>query len=633
MPSLLRAGVAAGIGLAALSSFAGSQANAPHRAILVSYDGFSEQRFREYADSATAPHVWAMFGTAVCAESVRPAFPSVTPTGHAAIWTGAYANVNGVSGSANSRLPLTMTSVLESADGYRATALRAEPIWITAARQGKSVYSHMATQSPQPPAYIPVVRPVPELDSARRVGMATMAGDNIAALNVYNELVAPARVVTSVRELSWAFGVEGDSLHATIRDDNSVVVHANADRRNGVVVRLAATDTTPIRGRALARHFSPALRVDLRGGRRTFVFFRLFELPRDRSRLMLFVSEARVVQANRPEIAESYDAQVQGLIGNAGGRLMEAGLFGPRASQGGDGTAEFRYLETTELLTRQFLRGTEWGWKTYHPELVTDYLPYPDEALHVFLGLADPATPNVSPAGRANARRMLARAYALMDLHLERLQRLAASTPNTRLFVTGEHGMRPAWLVFKPNVLLREMGMLDADTTGRIILRRTRATFSSGGWVVVNRATRKNGAVPADSAQPILDRIEAALLAVRDSAGTHVVPRVFRTGTVEGDSLGIGGPGGGDLYFSLAPGYYWNAGTLGPMVDSLMPQGEHGYPSIDRDMHPALCIIGGGQARRIGDIRSIDIAPSVAEWLGIAPPGNAEGTSILSKPN
>ena len=627
----------AGIVAAALSIFSSpliAQAAAPsgHRAILVSFDGFSEQRFREYGDSATAPHVWSMFRTGVCAESVRPAFPSVTPTGHASIWTGAYANVNGVAAVSNGMLPLTVTSILDWTDGYKATSLRAEPIWIAAARQGKTVYSHMATQSPQPPTYMPVVRPIPSLDSARKVGVATMALPTIAALNIYNEQIAPARVITSPAELSWSFDAEGDSLHATIRDDSTVVVQLNWNRDHAVEVHLAATDTAPMRGRPLARYFSAPLRVDLRRNRTTFLYFRLFELARDRSKLLLFVSEARVMQANHPDVVASYDAAVQGVPGNGANHLMESGDFGPRVPNGGDGTAEYRYLETAELVTRQFMRGSVWGSTTYRADLTTDYLPYPDEMLHTFLGYADPSTPGVSRAGRENAARMIKRGYGLVDRYLEQLESFAAKDPNTRLFVTGEHGMRPAWMSFKPNAVLRDAGFLVADTAGTIDLRRTRAATTRGGWITVNRATRKTGVVPADSVEPILDRIETALRAVRDSAGKPIVTRVFRAGTIEGDSLGIGGPGGGDLYWALAPGYYWSPSAVGPAVQPLLfPQGEHGYPSIEKDMHPALCIVGGGRARRIGEVRSIDIAPSVSEWLGIAPPGDARGKSILPK--
>jgi hypothetical protein len=58
------------------------------------------------------------------------------------------------------------------------------------------------------------------------------------------------------------------------------------------------------------------------------------------------------------------------------------------------------------------------------------------------------------------------------------------------------------------------------------------------------------------------------------------------------------------------------------------PQGEHGYPSIDRDMQPAFCVLGGS-AGRIGVTRLIDIAPSAAAWIGIDPPAEATGRSLL----
>ena len=605
-------------------------AQSPHRAILISFDGFGEQRLREYADSLSAPNVWAMFRDGSCAESVRPAFPSVTPTGHASIWTGAYANVNGVSASSNGALPLPSTTILDWVDGFSARALRAEPVWITAARQGKSVYSHIATQSPQPPGYEPVTSPSAALDSARARATTTLQRPNVAVVNVYNDLVAPGRVIRNSAELTWAFGTDGDSLHGRVRDDSTLVIELNRDSRRSVIVRLAPTDTTSPRGRPLAQYFSEPLRIDLPRGRRTFVFFRLFELSRDHSRMLLFVSEARVIQANRPEIAAAYDEAVRGLPGNGGGRFMERGEFGPRVQQGGDGSAEYRYLETAELVTRQFMRGTEWGWRKYKPELQTDYLPFPDEALHTFLGYADPRTPNVSAAAHENAARMLKRAYILVDLRLEQMRRLAASEPNTRLFVTGEHGMRPTWLAFKPNVVLREAGLLRVDTAGNIDLAHSQAATTRGGWIMVNRVTRKSGIVPVDSVDAVLLRVERALRAARDSTGAPIVTAIFRSGTVAGDSLGIGGPGGGDLYFDLAPGYYWGPVATGAMVVPMaFPMGEHGFPSVDRDMHPLGCMLGAGASgKRIGVIRSIDFAPSVAAWLGIDAPADARGRVV-----
>lgn len=596
---------------------------AVHRAILVSFDGFSEERLREYADSASAPHLFAMFASNVCAESVRPAFPSVTPTSHASIWTGAYSDVNGISAQTNAALPVQDHTLLDYTDGYKAAALRAEPIWTSAARQGKVVFSHMATQSPQPAAYTPIDRSTPALDSSRARAARAEARDNIAAVNTYNDQIEPARVVTRKTGLDWAFGKEGDSLHAVVRGDNAVVVHRNADVAHGVTVHLATVDTTDPHTRPLARRFSAPLAITMKDGRRTFVYFRLFQLSKDS--LLMYVSEGRVIEANHPKLAAAYDAAVQGVPGN-GGHPAEHGDLGRRLYEGGDGTAERRGLEIDELIVRQFMAGTEWGWRTYHPELETDYTPYPDEVLHEMLGFADPGTPGVSPTARRIAAEMLKRVYRLVDVRLEQFERLASSAPNTQLFVVGEHGMRPAWVGFRGNIALRDAGLLALDAKNGIDLAHTQASMSPGTWIVLNRVMRKQGIVPPDSEQAVIERVIRAIQAVRDSAGQQVVTRIFRPGTAEGDSLGIGAPGGGDVYFELAPGYYYSAALTGSVLTPLAsPHGEHGYPSIDRDMQPVLCIVSHSGPRRLANVRTIDIAPTVSAWLGIAPPAESRG--------
>lgn len=626
LPSGMRSLLTTGLALLFASPLT---AQSPHRAILVSFDGFSEQWLRTYSDSATTPTLFRMFGDGVCAESVRPAMPSVTPTSHAAIWTGAYSNVNGISASANQLAPWPEHTILETTDGYRSTALTAETIWLAAARQGRTVWSHMATQSPDSPSYPPVIRSTLALDSIRALDAATNQRSNAAVVNTYNDKVESARLITEKSPLDWAFGKDGDSLHARIRNDSTVEVLLNHNSA-GVVVHLAPTDTTSPLHRPLARFFSKPLAVTLRDGRRTFVYFRLWELARDRSKLTLFASEARVIQANRPEVARAYDAAVQGAPGNGVSSMMEHGDLGPRVPNGGRGIAEFRYLETAELVTRQFMRGMEWGWNEYHPELATDYLPYPDETLHTFLGYADPSTPGVSAAGRANAAKMLRRGYELVELRMAQLDRLASSTPNTLIFVTGEHGMRASWMSVRPNVALRAAGLLSADSTGRIDLAKTRAYWAPGQWVIVNSVQHKGGIVPMDSVASVVNRAERVLRDIRDSTGKAVFTRFYRSRTTEGDSLGLGGAGGGDLYAGPRPGYYWSSSMTGAVIGPMnFPQGEHGFPSVDHDMHPLLCILNAGATHRIPEVRTIDIAPTVSWWLGITAPRNSTGRSIF----
>jgi len=186
--------------------------------------------------------------------------------------------------------------------------------------------------------------------------------------------------------------------------------------------------------------------------------------------------------------------------------------------------------------------------------------------------------------------------------------------------------MRPTWLAFKPNVILRNAGLLAADAKGQIDLSHTKAVWTYGAWITVNTTKHKGGIVPPDSLGAVLDSVEHLLRSAKDSAGTPIVTRVFRSNTVEGDSLGIGGAGGGDLYVDVAPGYYWGPAFTGGFVSPMeSPMGEHGFASIDRDMQPALCMLNAGAPRRIGVVRSIDIAPTISAWLGIKPPRESVG--------
>jgi hypothetical protein len=628
------------------------------RAILISFDGLSEAPARAFADSGGA--LMSVLRDGVCADGSRPSFTSVTPTGHAAIWTGAYSSVNGIFASANGALPLAENTILETTDGYRVPAFGAEPIWLAAVRQGKRVFSHMATQSPGPPAYPYAVAPSPDIEAKRRSAATTARRPELVAVNVYNERVAEERWVTerthpthaaptwrnlsqlgaspivASREVSWEFTPGGDSLHALLLRSQDgvgrVVLGMSRDAARGVVARAVPTDTSRAVDRPLARNFSESLRIDLPNNRRAFLFARLFELSPDLSRYSLYVSEGRIIQGNRPDVALSYDEAVRGVPGNGADRVLQSGGFGPTLLRGGDGSAEMKYLETAELVTRQYMRGAEFGWAR-SPDLLVDYLPYPDEALHNWYAIAHSATPGISPEVRARAARLLSRAYDLVDRRVRQLRTLADASPGTMLVVTGEHGMRPSWLTFRPNVVLAQAGLLAVDTNGAIDLTRTKAAASRDGWILVNRDTRRGGIVPRDSVDAILGRVEQALRLARGPDGAPIVTQIWRATSPGADSLGLAGPAGGDLYYGLAAGYYANAATRGEVAGPMeRPRGEHGFPSVDRDMWPALCMLGSGaSARRIGPARAIDIAPTVSEWLGISPPADATGRSMLKE--
>jgi hypothetical protein len=637
---------------------------AARRAIVVSFDALSEARLRSSVDRVAAPTFYSLFERGTCAAYARPAMPSVTAPSHASLWTGAYGDVSGIAANNQPILPRDEHTLTELASGFSSAALRAEPIWITAGLTGMRVAGHHPTQAPGIPGYPPVTTSERDtvLEWLRARAADALARPTVHVLNGYNRDVSRdlvlterthrprtpgtrwwgldrlRRIGTPHREIAWQIG--RDSVFALFYGEGQTYTHVvvaagRRDASTGVIAAVAPADTSWPVGRPLARHFSEPLEVPLEGGGvaagRVVLRVRLFALASDASSYLLYQPTLNVVESNHPQTALEYGAAIGGWLGNSATSSYERGAFGRTVMNGGDGTAEARYLETAELLTRQSMRGVEWMWRIHRPALLLDYFPLVDNFEHVVYGFVDPASPRYDARVGARVQDLRRRAWALADLrlaHLRGLQR-ASGLSTTALFVSGDHGMRALWRVFRPNVALARAGLLVADTAGRIDLSRTRALSPNGYWVTVNRVAWKGGTVPPAEEASVLAAAEQALLAARGADGTPVVTRIFRA--AEHDSLGLGGPVGGDLYYEVAPGYAWTSSARGPVVDATADaDASHGFPSVSPDMYTVFCAEGlAFPARRLGPARTIDVAPTVAEWLGVQPPPTAKGRSLL----
>ncbi len=627
---------------------------AERRAILISIDALNEERVRTTLPPAAVPNLLALFDQGACAEHAVPSFPSLTAPAHSALWTGVYGDVSGVMGNNQPRLPRDRHTLLELVSGYSAEVLRAEPIWITAGRAGRTVVGHHVTQAPHSPAYPPVTSErEAELEARRAESRRVLDLPGVQVLNGYNVRLSPHRVLDArsapLRAASgWmnlerlglggapprelAFSVGQDSIFGLFygeQEYSRLLLSPARDAARGVIVLPAPVERERARERALARHFSEPLELRTAQGRAHLVA-RLFMLAPDGSDFLLYLPEVQVVEGNRPEVAEAYHRVVRGWMGNSALRLYSEGGFGPLLWEGGDGTAEARYLETAEYLARQFMRGAEWAWNEVGADLLLDYFPLGDSVDHEFFGFLDPEWPEYSESIAQQVQAVRARAWDLVDLRLAHLRRLVAQTPGAALFVSGDHGMRATWELFRPNVALQQAGLLALTPEGEIDLALTRALSPNGYWINVNRTAWRGGIVPPAQEAEVLAAAEQALLAVRDGAGRQVVTRTYRP--VAHPELGIGGPAGGDLYFGTAPGIRWTWSPRGPVVEPTNPIGMHGFPSTDPDMWTAFCAEGVGfSPRRTGAVRTIDAAPTLAEWLGIPAPADARGRSVLGE--
>ncbi len=110
---------------------------------------------------------------------------------------------------------------------------------------------------------------------------------------------------------------------------------------------------------------------------------------------------------------------------------------------------------------------------------------------------------------------------------------------------------------------------------------------------------------------------------------------VVTTFTPEDDAaMGLGGPAGGDLYWATRMGYRSSsshrereATGAGRLIAG------HGFPPDEPDMRTVFCAVGPGlgEGVRGGAIRITAVAPTISDYLGVFPPLDAVGQSILDQ--
>ncbi|MCH8492527.1 MAG: alkaline phosphatase family protein [Idiomarina sp.] len=627
-----------------------SEAQKP-RAILISIDAGSEYRLRNSLQEESIPAFYEVFNHGACSDYVQPSFPSVTAAGHAALWTGAYGNISNITANSVHPLPRNEFTALAAISGYSSDNSSAEPIWISAGLQGLRAGGHHVTQAPQTPGFPSAVgERTAENEAARNRVIEGYQQDHVVVMNGYNKMVQADGLLTG-ENVQWDNQPEWQNisqLNSTLEPQffsftnnvgtfygaiygneryEHIAINTQPDTEGAVIATASPVEQASPVNRELARHFSAPLRVAHEDGS-LFTRLRLFEMSENGREFMLFHTPMHIAETNHRAAQSAYEEYVQGWFGNSATRMYSRGGFGPTFYQGGDGTAEARYLETAELATKLFNKGSSWMWNEQNVELLVDYFPLGDSIDHNVYGYLDTNYPQYDAelAEKANALRN--NAWQLVDLRLRHLMSLAEQD-NAAVFVVGDHGMRASWLEFRPNVLMQQAGLQFLDDNGMIDLNRSKAVSNNGSWITVNTDEWRGGIVPQEEKAAVIAEIVAALEALTDADGNRVIESIYVA--AEHPELGLGGPAGGDVYWNVADGYEVNrrhntAEVTGPT----RLWAGHTHSATDPNMGTLTCAWGGGfEAGRIPMSRQIDVAPTVSEYLGIAPPAHAVGRSLL----
>jgi arylsulfatase A-like enzyme len=600
--------------------------------VLLSLDGAAAPLIDHAVGRGVMPHLARLRARGATARGSTTTLPSKTAAGHAAVYTGAWSDRNGITGN---EVAVPGGSVLEENGGYTSTHLRAEPLWVTAARQGLEVTVASATQVFPFGPFLEerrfgghYGRSLTLFDSYQnvRVPDAVYTARDLSPRPLGGWLGTPPEHVGGTRELElMVAGVRVDGLlyddpADPVRGLDTLYLGLDRDTRGGVTLK-----PVPLLG-ADASAFA-ALTLRLAGGEGA-AYFRLFSLSPDGGEMLLYRSAVHVIRSSRPRLEGIAFAATGGFVGNGADDQYRSGALGPTVWDGGDGSAERRYLETAALALRQFRRLNDLALDRTAWDVLLAYLPYPDEALHLWLGQLDPSLPDHDAAVAGRLRPFLDALLAAADAELGHLVERAG--PTAVVAVASDHGQAGVHRVVRPNVVLARAGLLAVDGDGRVDLSRTRAVYFSGNsaFVLINRASRPGGIVRPEEEEAVARAARAALRGLRDPAGGAPILDAF--GPRFGDHPAFGGPTGGDLYLSLAPGYRLSAATVGDAVGPTARDGDHITNPERPAMWASFAVAGPGVAAGVdlGVVRQVDIAPTLCVLLGIDPPAHAVGKPL-----
>ena len=264
-------------------------------------------------------------------------------------------------------------------------------------------------------------------------------------------------------------------------------------------------------------------------------------------------------------------------------------------------------------------------WTRYVPPTVTD-----DSLTDVALYVLSRAKPHLmllhlvevdgaqhkhgidSPEARAAIEtddRQLARLWtAINQLGLAR---------DTALVVLSDHGFRAASKMVRPCTLLREAGLVQLNEDGKVKSWKA-VVHSNSGQAYVYLNEQDPGALD------VVRGVFASKLKQSDSG----IGRIYE----EDEIRALGGDPTAVLALEAADDYQFGPGCAGDYVAPPAYFSTHGFDPNRLEMRASLVILGPGIAHgKIQNARLIDIAPTIAEWLGLSMP-KIEGAPLRVVP-
>jgi predicted AlkP superfamily pyrophosphatase or phosphodiesterase len=181
---------------------------------------------------------------------------------------------------------------------------------------------------------------------------------------------------------------------------------------------------------------------------------------------------------------------------------------------------------------------------------------------------------------------------------------MAGILEQTLVAIVSDHGFARQQKVLRPAVLLRQKGLITLDEKNRVKSWRAQVATSGGSaYVYVKDAS------DAEAQNAVMELFRG--LSGQPGSG---IARVFTREQI----AALGGDPEAFLAIEAAEGFGFILGASGDAVADATVPGLHGFPSDREDMRSSLILRGPEVgAGRIEGVRMVDVAPTVARWLGL----------------
>jgi predicted AlkP superfamily pyrophosphatase or phosphodiesterase len=275
-----------------------------------------------------------------------------------------------------------------------------------------------------------------------------------------------------------------------------------------------------------------------------------------------------------------------------------------------------------------------WVYSTYHPDLMLTWQDPFDSAGHQFL-MTDPRQLNYSPELAETNREYYRSAARVADNSLK-IMLDAFDLETTTVMLAGDHGMAPLHTRVYVNTILEDAGLLTLNSQNSVVVRETKAfAICSGGsvHVYINLVGREKGGgtVPVEEYADVQSQIVDLLRNLTDrETGEPVFQRVLTR-----DELGpleLDHPNSGDVFAQTYPGYHLDAWRGNDFIfEAADFYGQHGFDSSLPEMYTVF-IAAGADVPQTGEtippVRVVDYAPTIASLLDFTPAPTVDGSPI-----